>query len=195
MESSPKPLSITKSAPVAVVLDQGLHFETSQGTEYTGTLSHPETLDMQTLDTELIPVSQRQHLLKAIHVGAEDTPIQLKDSQGNLDYATVVVPLDGVQLGDVIRVHYSQDMIYRHYLTDVVVTGQSDRTYVTFQTPHFTTFLLGQYTGTFSINDDAAVTTSTSVVLYNTISGATHMRFGTSVELRDAAAWISYAAT
>jgi hypothetical protein len=202
--------------PVAVIIPQWTSLKDQNWSDFTGKIQSPEIIYKkespapQTPPENIIPqeivinqeqTQEKQHaattlknqnIIKVIKVGNDEENIQLKDNQWNPQKAIIIVPMPESQVWDVLRISYSQDNKNRYYLTSTVITWTKDARYAIFETTHFTLFALWIYTWTFAINNDNAIATGTNITLNSSISGATHMRYGTSTILRDSAPWTGY---
>lgn len=157
-------------------------------TGFAEVLNTPEFLDTATIQD---PMGQEQKAVISLEWTGET--ITIEDEFWNTGYATIKVPVPDTLSGELISVFSSNDWENWSYLTSAIAQTINNYTYVRFETSHFTIFSLGSETGTFTINNDADVTTGLSVTLNSIISWAVQMRFGNSIDERDAANWISYA--
>lgn len=76
-------------------------------------------------------------------------------------YATFRVPVPGKTIGDSVEIKYSQDGETRIYSDSTFVQDIDGSPYVIFEANHFTYFAIGAPVGTFSINNNESITTST----------------------------------
>jgi len=110
--------------------------------------------------------------------------------------ATLSVPIPDASVWDVVHVYYSEDNGVSRYpqTTTVIISNNNGDPYITFTTNHFTEFAITIPTEweiftswSFSINNNAATTTSNSVTLNLTSSPeATQMRFSNNNITRSA---------
>lgn len=163
--------------------------KTSAGERFVGELTVPEFLDPETIQNNI-----DEDVISIINVWSNEH-IQFEDENGNYLYATFRMPAPGMNDWDTIDVNYSEDGVNRIYLDSVEVQLINGEPYAVFEASHFTTFYLGNTTGTFTIANDATYATGLAVTLNNSVPWATQMRFGNTIAERDAASWVTYSAT
>jgi len=105
--------------------------------------------------------------------------------------ATITIPVDSSLNWQQMNVYYSEDA----WATwDIMTAAKVTAWLVTFQTPHFTDFVIwGSNTWSFVINNDDVSTYNQNVVLLLNATWATHARFRN--ELWTRSAWLPYTAT
>ncbi|MCF7834899.1 LamG domain-containing protein [Candidatus Gracilibacteria bacterium] len=177
------------SNTIEVELPEGIFIYTQDGELYNGILDIPRLIDQENIDIKNFQA------FKTVQILPDHPDLFFKDIDNNPVYVTIKIPTPDIPIGKLVVVNYSNDQINRHYLTDTVITGIDNNNFAVFQTDHFTTFSIGVYSGTFTINNDNISTTSTGVTLNMNVSGVTYMRFGNSIAERNSASWIGYQST
>ena len=164
------PVELTiKNNNTILTLPQNMEIKkTSDSTPYTWTFFPPTTIT---------PTNQ-PNAFAAISVWATTTPLQLTNW-----LATLAIPMPGQTLGSAANIYYSQDNgVSRNLQTNTTIIDIWWSPYVQFTTDHFTDFavtLPGGWSsnGTFTINNDASSTSSSTVTLNITGVWITNMRF------------------
>ncbi|AHB41335.1 parallel beta-helix repeat-containing protein [candidate division SR1 bacterium RAAC1_SR1_1] len=179
---------------IEVQMDSGLVFTTTSGDYYTGILYGPSFSDTGSF--------LLSGIASAIFLGSNDTSLQIKNQSGNTASVFIRVPLQGIELGTLISIYYSEDHgVTWNYHTGSTVVSIEGLSYVEFETTHFTDFAIvgvGELqpeplTGSFMINNDESYTLTSVVLLSLDASGATNMRFSNDNENRSE--WLSYTGT
>jgi len=140
---------------------------------FTGILEIPMFIDKTTI-TNLANVSA------AVRIGdTTNGSILIKDWSNNAMNATLRIPAPETSIGEKVNVYYSEDQWSTWSLHgNYTVTSIGWQSYVEFTTNHFTDFAISNWVGSFTINNDAASTTSQTVTLnISTTPPAVQMRF------------------
>lgn len=146
------------------------------------------------LDTAELDAEREDDVIALVDVGTNQQ-VNFEDGSGNKMFATFRIPAPGVESGDMVDVYYSQDGEERNHLTAIEIQLIDGEPYAIFEADHFTQFYLGVQVADFVINNNVPYTDTLSVTLNNYVPTATQMRFGNSIEERDAASWEPYVST
>jgi len=172
-----------ESNPAEVLLPQWLNIKTEDGKDFTWILSAPEIIDWSIINILW------QSAISAVKIWSDTQSLLLKDGSWNASYATVKLPVSGLNIWDTINVYYTESWASWNYLTRALVTWTTNNTFVIFQTNHFTTFVLGGERFFNIENDDLTTANPSNVTLYNDANqeSVLAMRFGNDEWSRDSA--------
>lgn len=127
-------LQSSDTDPVEVFIPKWAHVKTEGGTKsFYGEFKAPE-LVATTIADEL------QNVVAVMKVWNDSKDIWLKDEGGQDMYATIRIPVQGMEVGDEVDVLYSLDGNTWNLLESTIVISLWGKTYVEATTNHFTHF-------------------------------------------------------
>ncbi|MFZ2718612.1 MAG: delta-60 repeat domain-containing protein, partial [Candidatus Absconditicoccaceae bacterium] len=162
----PKALSI-KNNNITLSIPADTQFKKADNvTNYNGIISVPITKSVSSVNDGQV--------LSAFKVGSSTESIKLVGG-----VATLSLPVSGKTIGDPVNIYYSQNNgVSRYPQITTTVIDVGGQPYVEFTTNHFTDFAITDFAGSFTINNDAASTSSTGVTLnISTSPAASYIRF------------------
>lgn len=129
--------------------------------------------------------------IEHISLGGDDHYVFV-DQNNNPATTQIIVELSPFWKNQNLVVYHAQQEGKRELFDQSHRSHDKESWVIIVDTPHWSSFSIALMSGSFVINNDAEVTTGTSVTLNNTITWATLMRYGNSPAERDSAWWIAY---
>ncbi|HMS91022.1 MAG TPA: DNRLRE domain-containing protein, partial [Candidatus Absconditabacterales bacterium] len=146
---------------IRIALPEDTKIKKENGSNYTGIFVGPKNISLSTVSEKQI----NQKAFKTFKIGSDKEKLFIKDDAGNVRKIFVTVPVVGYASGEQISVYYSHDNKILHFLRTVKVENSQGKSYIHFETDHFTTFELGSTMCSFTINGDASTTSTREVTL------------------------------
>ena len=118
---------------IEIELPTCFYVKKSNGNPYTGIIKIPEFINNIAPDNLLLNKS-------TITVGTWTESIFFKNESNNDINAIIRVPTPEKELGESVKIFYSEDGQVRNYLTSTIITSYNNQPYAIFENNHFTYF-------------------------------------------------------